>query len=311
MKYWWVNQGQTYRDEIAGSFLWSPKVDRNGAFNYSYETMTLLSPGDIIFSYSDSKIRAIGIVQHKARLSPKPEFGVVGEYWSSIGWQVDVEFKELINEIKPTLFYSEIKHLLPIKYSPLTKEGKGNQKVYLVDILPELASALISKSEFTLSEIVEELSPNLILNSVYEAELEFELQHVNGDVVKEQIILARRGQGVFRQRIKQIEKKCRVTNISDGKHLIASHIKPWALADSEEKLSQFNGLLLAPHIDHLFDSGWLTFRNSGSIIVSKSLDIQVRAAWGIPDRLETGSFALEQCAFLDFHRDVIFKTDPI
>ena len=28
MRYWWVNQGQTYREEREGGYLWSPKRKR-------------------------------------------------------------------------------------------------------------------------------------------------------------------------------------------------------------------------------------------------------------------------------------------
>jgi hypothetical protein len=31
MRYWWVNQNQTFRQEIAGGYLWSPKRNANGA----------------------------------------------------------------------------------------------------------------------------------------------------------------------------------------------------------------------------------------------------------------------------------------
>ena len=31
MRYWWVNQNQTFRQELAGGYLWSPKRNANGA----------------------------------------------------------------------------------------------------------------------------------------------------------------------------------------------------------------------------------------------------------------------------------------
>lgn len=36
MRYWWVNQNQTYRHEVRGSFMWSPKRNANGARNEFY-----------------------------------------------------------------------------------------------------------------------------------------------------------------------------------------------------------------------------------------------------------------------------------
>ena len=55
MRYWWVNQNQTFRQEIAGGYLWSPKRNANGARNPFYESMREVSPGDLIFSFVDTR----------------------------------------------------------------------------------------------------------------------------------------------------------------------------------------------------------------------------------------------------------------
>ena len=33
MRYWWVNQNQPFRHELAGGYPWSPKRNANGAQN--------------------------------------------------------------------------------------------------------------------------------------------------------------------------------------------------------------------------------------------------------------------------------------
>jgi putative restriction endonuclease len=55
MRYWWVNQNQTFRHELAGGYLWSPKRNANGARNPFYESMREASPGDIVFSFVDAR----------------------------------------------------------------------------------------------------------------------------------------------------------------------------------------------------------------------------------------------------------------
>lgn len=55
MRYWWVNQNQTYKAEIRGSFMWSPKQNANGARNQFYENMREVSPGDVVFSFCDTR----------------------------------------------------------------------------------------------------------------------------------------------------------------------------------------------------------------------------------------------------------------
>lgn len=88
---------------------------------------------------------------------------------------------------------------------------------------------------------------------------------------RETIILARVGQGRFRQKIVAKYQKCIITGISDQRLLLASHIKPWRSADNSERISSENGLLLSPLYDKLFDKGLITFRENGTIIVSGSL----------------------------------------
>src|SRR5437773_2975818 len=102
MRYWWVNQNQTYRQEQDGGYLWSPKRNSNGARNPFYETMREVSPGDVVFSFVDTRIAAIGVVQSYCWESPKPtEFGTAGANWANIGWKVRVSFTPLKNRIRP------------------------------------------------------------------------------------------------------------------------------------------------------------------------------------------------------------------
>jgi hypothetical protein len=78
MQYWWVNQNQTYKWEVAGRFLWSPKTRADGARKQFYEHMGEVSPGDIIFSFCDTRIKAIGIALTAAETALKPDFGKMG-----------------------------------------------------------------------------------------------------------------------------------------------------------------------------------------------------------------------------------------
>lgn len=85
---------------------------------------------------------------------------------------------------------------------------------------------------------------------------------------REAIIRARRGQGLFKQRVMEIEEHCRITGVSNPIHLVASHCKPWRDSNNEERINGENGLLLTPSIDHLFDRGFIGFENNGTLILS-------------------------------------------
>lgn len=60
MRFWWVNQNKTFRHEVGGGYLWSPKRKANGGINPFYEAMREVAPHDPIFSFAERRIAAIG-----------------------------------------------------------------------------------------------------------------------------------------------------------------------------------------------------------------------------------------------------------
>jgi putative restriction endonuclease len=72
LRYWWVNQNQTYRLEVGGGYLWSPKRKSNDIANPFYDFMREVSPGDAVFSFSDTLIRAIGMRQQLRQVVEEP-----------------------------------------------------------------------------------------------------------------------------------------------------------------------------------------------------------------------------------------------
>ncbi len=85
---------------------------------------------------------------------------------------------------------------------------------------------------------------------------------------REALTLARLGQGSFRIALVKYWGSCAVTGVSEPTVLRASHIKPWRDCDNKERLDTFNGLLLAAHIDALFDKGLITFEFNGEILLA-------------------------------------------
>ena len=60
--FWWVNQEQTWRYEIPGEYLWSPKLNKLGQHHKYYDNMERLRPVDIVFSYINGAIQYVGAV---------------------------------------------------------------------------------------------------------------------------------------------------------------------------------------------------------------------------------------------------------
>lgn len=129
MRFWWVNQNQTHRFEVRGGYLWSPKTAKGGRRNHFYDTMAELHAGDVVFSYFDTKIQAVGVVQSRAVTAPKPDFGAAGKTWDSVGWLVDVEFVQCPAPFRPKEVISDLIPHLPEKYAPLQKNGNGLQTI--------------------------------------------------------------------------------------------------------------------------------------------------------------------------------------
>lgn len=319
MRFWWVNQNQTFRHEVPGGYLWSPKRNRNGRTNPFYEFMKEVSPGDIIFSFADTRIPALGVALSYAYEAPKPlEFGQVGAYWETIGWRVDVQFTTLLNPVRPVDHIARLRPYLPSKYSPLQVNGDGLQSVYLTFVPELLAGQLVdligseARAFLQTWSVADAQAPIALVGQAEWEEHQVEVLKGASDIsdtTKSAVVLARRGQGLFRARVASIEKRCRVTGVTNLEYLRASHTKPWRDATNEERLDGENGLLLSPDVDHLFDRGLISFEASGAILLSPVADVEAIHKLGITRDLlkqKSGAFSEGQRKYLDFHRENIF-----
>jgi hypothetical protein len=306
MRYWWVNQNQTYREELKGNFMWSPKMRTDKARNRFYDNMKDVAPGDVVFSFHDTKISSIGVVTGSAETSPKPDFGTAGLNWSNEGWYVPVLYCALERPLRPKDHIQIIRPFLPEKYSPLQATGDGLQSVYLAEVPEGMAEALIGligQSYFDALAVLTAFPSSPDPEESPEASPITDI----GPTFREQVIKARRGQGVFRANVMLVESACRVTAVSDKRHLKASHIKPWREADDHERLSGKNGLLLSPHVDHLFDQGYVSFSNTEQLLIVPEVRHAVLDRWGIDDGARVGTFDRDQQAFLEYHRVNVFR----
>lgn len=122
------------------------------------------------------------------------------------------------------------------------------------------------------------------------------------------IVKSRVGQSLFRENLlEKYNSTCIITGVSVKRLLIASHIKPWAVSDNEERLSDENGLLLSPTYDKLFDYGLITFTNLGKIVVSSQFSVEDRTKLHLStDREYELKMTSKMKEHLDYHRDIIF-----
>lgn len=120
---------------------------------------------------------------------------------------------------------------------------------------------------------------------------------------REAIVKARVGQGKFRDKLVDYWRGCSVSTFSHFDLLIASHIMPWRDADNQQRLDVFNGLLLLPNYDKLFDKGYISFDDSGRIIYSRYIDDTDRRLLKMDNTLHLIKIEDEHKAYLKYHRD--------
>ncbi|MGR4021555.1 HNH endonuclease [Vibrio harveyi] len=124
----------------------------------------------------------------------------------------------------------------------------------------------------------------------------------------ERIALAssRIGQGRYRQNLFKISSSCPITGTTDPRFLIASHIKPWRVSTNEERLDPENGFLLAPHIDALFDKGYISVSDTGELMIS-SAEIEAQLEqWRVDLKVKISGLSERKKEYLAYHRKVVF-----
>jgi putative restriction endonuclease len=307
VNYWWVSQNKTFDHEVGGGYLWSPITNNAGQRNAAYDHMTEIRAGDVVFSFAGMEIRAVGVALGSAYEAEKPTvFGAAGETWSATGWRVPVEFTPMDSPIRPSQHMEVLEPLLPTKYSPIRPNGVGNQQ-YLFPVPEPMAVALLvllgNPYLPTPSELLAPLDPMQMTAE----DREILSEPLVAETEKQALVQARRGQGLFRSRVRAFEPRCRVTSVSSDKLLIASHIKPWKASTNQERLDGNNGLFLSPHIDKLFDGGFISFSAKGTMRVSPLLDREVMPKWHIDSTATVGAFSKDQAYFLEYHAHVQFK----
>lgn len=302
MAFWWVNHKQTRDYEVQGDYLWSPKFNQNGARNRSYDNMARAVPGDVVFSYADGRIGAVGVVLADASTAPKPlEFGKTGIYWSDEGWFLPVAFDVAPNSFRPKEFIDRIAPLLPQSHSPIRADGNGNQGIYLAEISDELGEVLLRISGFELRISESEHDASQVAAQI--ADIDQLKNEPLPETQRAQLVKARIGQGIFRSLVLLNYPACRVTGVTDKRVLRASHIKPWKDSDNFERLDGNNGIMLSPHLDALFDQGLMSFEDNGRALFRNDLDKDIIRKWAIPPSEDASPFKPGQRAYLKLHRE--------
>lgn len=120
---------------------------------------------------------------------------------------------------------------------------------------------------------------------------------------------ARDGQGKYREELLEQCRFCPITMIADERLLIASHIKPWAASNDIEKVDPYNGYMLSPLYDKLFDRGFITFTENKHIVLSEFISSYTWKQVGIKNGMLIKALPMDdkRQEYLKFHHQSVFK----
>lgn len=124
---------------------------------------------------------------------------------------------------------------------------------------------------------------------------------------KEAIVKARVGQGEYRRKLLEMCPYCPITLVSDERLLIASHIKPWRKSNDFEKTDPNNGFMLTPTYDKLFDAGFISFEEDGTMLVSPWISPMNQKRLNIYNGKKISLPTTKKETYLYYHREFIFK----
>lgn len=222
---------------------------------------------------------------------PKIHFANCGQLNKRPGRTTKKYFKVCSNSIEELERWSWFKY-----QKGLTLCGTCKKKGLLVAWCAEIpnfqtASALSLKSD------IDELEKCLASKTDPEKRTEIET-----------LIKARLGQGSFRQNVLEQYPSCPLTGLDIQPLLIASHIKPWSVCNNNERLDPFNGLMLAPNINALFDKGLITFDTDGTIKIHPSINPENQKRLGISPNMKL-KIRPKSKKYFEYHRNHVFQKE--
>lgn len=183
------------------------------------------------------------------------------------------------------------------KLKILRKKYFNKEEFYLKN---KKGNSMYSRSFDLYIQFIEENSEKLVVDE--------EIKIIRTDsslsaTEKQSLILSRYGQGRYRSELITMWGKCCISHFKDVRLLTASHIKPWRISNNQERLDPYNGLLLLPNFDKLFDDGFISFNNQGKILISA--EVTEREKLNLHNKITIKIFE-KHSFYLNYHRNNLF-----
>lgn len=125
---------------------------------------------------------------------------------------------------------------------------------------------------------------------------------------RQQMITTRTAQSRYRSALEKMwGGKCPLTGVSIPALLRASHAKPWKDCTNAERVNPYNGFLLEARMDALFDQGYISFADSGELLISGSLGSDDILKLGLGELASLPKITQEHLPYLAWHREHVFR----
>jgi hypothetical protein len=296
MNFFWVNLGTSLNEVLKYNFLWAPQYTLNEKgtkiVNAGWSAVAKVRKGDVIFCYCDGEISCLAKATNDVDEADRPESRTFNK-WKQQGWKIDVTLTAFSQPIRADEFKEFFIENYNSLCTPKVFTSKGQCSQFYMSTIPAAAGALIlsyCQDTASIVDVVSAESPTTPMVTEREA-----------------IIKSRIGQGPYRKKLIEIwHGKCSATDLAYEELLVASHIVPWALSDSSERIDPYNGFLLSPNIDKLFDRGLISFTDEGKLLRSESITDEILAKLGIAKSLKIAAVKKQNLPYLARHRE-LFK----
>ncbi|MHC2148319.1 HNH endonuclease [Pseudomonas sp. 210_17 TE3656] len=295
MQFFWVNLGTTHKEAREGKFLWAPLSSRSKTGREQtcrhWDNVGKVKAGDLIFCYHDNYLRAIATAERDAYPAERPPTRSFNE-WSNEGFRVDIALTDLKHHVRSGDIAPTYQAQFNVRTEPSLFNIKGRiTQIYMAHVPADAALYLLEQAEVIADyedQFIDAGSPG----------------KAPSVTTREALVKARIGQGAFRTGLlKRWEKKCALTGLKNPNLLVASHIQAWALADNHARLDTDNGLLLATHIDRLFDCGLISFGENGQLLISDDLAAEEHKILGLDQYTSIPTLSEGNRRYLEKHRE--------
>ena len=300
MNFYIVMQGKSYHISKEQNKVWCAILDSAGNTPHSWERMTEVQKGDVLFHLVKGDIVAISQAQEDCRQGT-----FVLQASDEIGNMFDAKYEELPIALNVKEHFEAIRPILPLKYAAFQQNGDGNQgflypcnEMLAIKLLELISEANIfpeteQQLEFAIGPIAKQ-ERNILAPVLYETEAEAKVK-------------VRKGEQKFKAALAPIwDHKCALCGIELPELLRASYAKPWKDATAEERLDPYNGVLLCSNHATLYERGFIAFDGTGRIHISPSIPSSDYGKYGIHAKMRINREEQHK-VYIKWHKRNVFK----